>query len=75
MQVGDELVPLDDVHRATALAGVEALSAEAFRTLAVAYRRLDGGRGSKFDDATNTTSFISASWGSSTRRAKRSPIP
>ncbi|HET9566282.1 MAG TPA: HAD-IC family P-type ATPase [Mycobacterium sp.] len=51
MQVGDELVPLDDVHRATALAGVEALSAEAFRTLAVAYRRLDGGRGDKFDDA------------------------
>ncbi|MET0996403.1 MAG: HAD-IC family P-type ATPase, partial [Mycobacterium sp.] len=45
------LVPLDHVHRATALAGVEALSAEAFRTLAVAYRRLDGGRGDKFDDA------------------------
>jgi P-type Ca2+ transporter type 2C len=42
MQVGNQVVPLNDSDRARALAGVEALSAQAFRTLAVAYRPLDG---------------------------------
>lgn len=42
IQQGERIVPLDDDARAAALAAVEALSAEAFRTLAVAYRRLDG---------------------------------
>ncbi|GAA1061678.1 cation-translocating P-type ATPase [Agromyces bracchium] len=38
LQVGDRIVPLDPVRRAHALAEIEALSEEAFRTLAVAYR-------------------------------------
>ncbi|WP_430647574.1 cation-translocating P-type ATPase [Agromyces sp. GXS1127] len=38
LQVGDEIVPLDAVRRAHALAEIETLSEEAFRTLAVAYR-------------------------------------
>ena len=38
MQVGGETVPLDPVRRARVLAEIEALSEEAFRTLAVAYR-------------------------------------
>lgn len=38
MQVGGEAVPLDAVRRAHALAEIEMLSEEAFRTLAVAYR-------------------------------------
>ncbi|MRX42991.1 cation-translocating P-type ATPase [Agromyces kandeliae] len=38
LRVGDEVVPLDAVRRAHALAEIEALSEEAFRTLAVAYR-------------------------------------
>jgi Ca2+-transporting ATPase len=38
MQVGGEAVPLDAVRRAHALAEIETLSEEAFRTLAVAYR-------------------------------------
>ncbi len=42
LQVGDRAVPLDDHRRAHAATDVDALSAEAFRTLAVAYRRLDG---------------------------------
>ena len=41
VQVGDLVLPLEDEARAGALADVEALSARAFRTLAVAYRRLD----------------------------------
>jgi magnesium-transporting ATPase (P-type) len=41
MQVGDQITPLDDSNRAVALAGVEALSGEAFRILGVAYRTLD----------------------------------
>ncbi|WP_448811422.1 cation-translocating P-type ATPase [Agromyces bauzanensis] len=38
LQLGDRIVPLDPVRRARALAEVEALSEEAFRTLGVAYR-------------------------------------
>lgn len=38
VRVGDGTVPLDGVRRAQALADVEALSAQAFRTLGVAYR-------------------------------------
>ncbi|TRW44836.1 cation-translocating P-type ATPase [Georgenia yuyongxinii] len=41
VQVGDDVVPLDGTRRARALDDVERLSAEAFRTLGVAYRRLD----------------------------------
>jgi Ca2+-transporting ATPase len=41
-QVGDEVVALDDEGRTDVLADVEGLSAMAFRTLAVAYRPLDG---------------------------------
>jgi magnesium-transporting ATPase (P-type) len=41
LRVGEAVVPLDEARRATALAAVETLSAAAFRTLAVAYRRLD----------------------------------
>ncbi|OAN39870.1 cation-translocating P-type ATPase [Mycolicibacterium iranicum] len=40
VQVGDQTRPLDEHAGAAVLAGVEALSAQAFRTLAVAYRRL-----------------------------------
>ncbi|SDH47483.1 plasma-membrane calcium-translocating P-type ATPase/potassium and/or sodium efflux P-type ATPase,TIGR01523 [Arthrobacter subterraneus] len=39
MQVGTDIIPLDGTLRRKALADVEALSAQAFRTLAVAYRR------------------------------------
>ena len=39
-QVGEDVVPLDDEARARILADVEALSDQAYRTLAVAYRRL-----------------------------------
>lgn len=41
LQIGAQVVPLDADRRATALATVEALSAQAYRTLAVAYRRLE----------------------------------
>ena len=41
VQVGDDLVPLDQETRARILADVERLSDEAFRTLAVAYRPLE----------------------------------
>ena len=39
MQVGADIVPLDGALRSKALADVEALSAQAFRTLGVAYRQ------------------------------------
>ena len=41
LQLGETTVPLTDVARAERLAEVEALSAEAFRTLGVAYRVAD----------------------------------
>ena len=41
VRVGDEERELDDAWRERVLADVERLSGEAFRTLAVAYRRLD----------------------------------
>jgi len=41
LQVGETTVPLTDVARAQRLAEVEELSAEAFRTLGVAYRAAD----------------------------------
>lgn len=41
MQVGDDVVPLDDARRERALGAVDELSRQAFRTLAVAYRRVD----------------------------------
>jgi len=41
VRVGDEEQVLDDAWRERVLADVERLSGEAFRTLAVAYRRLD----------------------------------
>jgi calcium-translocating P-type ATPase len=39
LQLGEGVVPLDPDRRAQALADIEALSAQAFRTLGVAYRR------------------------------------
>ncbi|MGC5627799.1 cation-translocating P-type ATPase [Georgenia sp. Z1344] len=38
VQVGDQVLPLDEKRRADALADVESLSAQALRTLGVAYR-------------------------------------
>ncbi|MGR2752693.1 cation-translocating P-type ATPase [Agromyces arachidis] len=54
VQHGGEAVPLDPVRRARALAEIEELSDEAFRTLAVAYRPApelagDGGRADAAD--------------------------
>ena len=45
LQVGDGTVPLDDERRAAALATVERLSRQAYRTLGVAYRRVAEGLG------------------------------
>nr|KEP23952.1 haloacid dehalogenase [Georgenia sp. SUBG003] len=42
-QVGSDVVPLDDGRRAEALAAVETLSEQAYRTLGVAYRRVEEG--------------------------------
>lgn len=50
VQVGDQVVPLDADRRAAALAAVEQLSAQAFRTLGVAYRRLDEGAADQLDE-------------------------
>ena len=41
VQVGERVLPLDSNRRADALAAVEELSAQAYRTLGVAYRWLD----------------------------------
>jgi magnesium-transporting ATPase (P-type) len=41
LQVGDDVEPLDDARRSRVLEDVDRLSGEAFRTLAVAYKRLD----------------------------------
>jgi magnesium-transporting ATPase (P-type) len=41
LQVGEQVVPLDADRRAAALAAVDELSAQAFRTLGVAYRWVD----------------------------------
>jgi len=45
VQVGEETVPFDDALRAAALDAVERLSDQAYRTLGVAYRRVDEGLG------------------------------
>ena len=42
VQVGEAVVPIDGMHRTKVLADVEDLSSQAFRTLAVAYRRFEG---------------------------------
>jgi len=42
-QLGDQVVPLGDEGRASALADVEELSQQAYRTLGVAYRRIAAG--------------------------------
>jgi len=47
IQVGEGTVPLDDERRAAALAAVERLSRQAYRTLGVAYRRVAEGIGSE----------------------------
>jgi len=39
--VGDEVAPLDDTRHAASVENIEALSAQAFRTIAVAYRNLE----------------------------------
>jgi magnesium-transporting ATPase (P-type) len=49
-QVDDQVVPLDDAVRGRILADVERLSAEAFRTLAVAYRALEVTTPPKIDE-------------------------
>lgn len=41
VQVGEQVMPMDSDRRAAALAAVEELSAQAFRTLGVAYRWMD----------------------------------
>ncbi|MGB5106427.1 MAG: cation-translocating P-type ATPase, partial [Candidatus Zixiibacteriota bacterium] len=46
-RIGDEVVPLDDTRRAAAEAAIEKLSSQAFRTLAVAYRRIQGKQGTE----------------------------
>jgi Ca2+-transporting ATPase len=51
VQVGDEAAPLDDERRAQVLAAVDRLSAEAFRTLAVAYRRLEQTTAPELDES------------------------
>lgn len=45
LQVGEEVVPLDDERRGVALDAVERLSERAYRTLGVAYRRVAEGIG------------------------------
>ncbi|WP_454856815.1 cation-translocating P-type ATPase [Promicromonospora soli] len=47
VQVGERTVPLDDERRAAALAAVERLSRQAYRTLGVAYRRVAEGTGAQ----------------------------
>ena len=42
VQVGERVLPLDSDRRAAAFAAIEELSAQAYRTLGVAYRWLDG---------------------------------
>ncbi len=51
VQVGRDAVPLTDAARAQRLSEVEALSAEAFRTLGVAYRVVDDLPVDPWDDA------------------------
>jgi magnesium-transporting ATPase (P-type) len=41
VQVGEDVEPLDDARRSRVLSDIDRLSGEAFRTLAVAYKRLD----------------------------------
>jgi Ca2+-transporting ATPase len=41
VQVGEDVVPLDPRRRTTAVVAVEALSSQAYRTLGVAYRRVE----------------------------------
>ena len=50
-QVGEEQVELADDRRAAILSDVDALADKAFRTLAVAYRRLPGAPSSQIDEA------------------------
>jgi magnesium-transporting ATPase (P-type) len=49
-QVGDAAVPLDDERRARVLADVDRLSGDAYRVLAVAYRRLAEGAAARQPD-------------------------
>ncbi len=41
LRIGDKIVSLDEARRKKALADIEALSAQAYRTLGVAYRRFE----------------------------------
>ncbi len=50
LRVGEGVVPLDEARRARALEAVEALSAEALRTLGVAYRLYDEAVDGELDD-------------------------
>lgn len=49
VQVGDQVVPLDPDRRAAAAVAVEELSAQAYRTLGVAYRRVDADTADELD--------------------------
>ncbi len=51
MQVGDQIHPLDDRIKAAVHSDIEALSAQAFRTLGVAYRRIEGADGREISEA------------------------
>jgi Ca2+-transporting ATPase len=52
VQVGEDVVPLDPRRRTTAVVAVEALSSQAYRTLGVAYRRVeDAALQERLDDA------------------------
>ncbi|MDV3220412.1 cation-translocating P-type ATPase [Intrasporangium sp.] len=51
VMVGDRVVPLDEAHRSGFLSAVEDLSADAYRTLGVAYRDVDVAADATRDEA------------------------
>ena len=78
MQLGGDVVPLDPERRARALGDVEDLSAQAFRTLGVAYRRYTERTATKPTSSTRRTRArlsISASSESWTRRGQKRHPP
>ncbi len=50
IRIGDDTVPLDEARRKKALADIESLSAQAYRTLGVAYRRFEEHRNDLADN-------------------------
>ncbi|GAP55574.1 calcium-transporting ATPase [Arthrobacter sp. Hiyo6] len=76
LQLGEGVVPLDPDRRAQALADIEALSAQAFRTLGVAYRRFgdeDRHETEVLDEADESTMVYIGWWESLTRPGRRPP--